>query len=71
MSDSIETDNKELVTPRDLVREFAGRMEQLTSGEVEKLVLVKRSQMIAVVIPFEKYAHFERLQEEANNRGWK
>lgn len=71
MSDRIKTENRELVTPRDLVREFAGRMEQLTSGEVEKLVLMKRSEMIAVVIPFEKYAHFERLQQEANDRGWK
>lgn len=55
MADSIETENAELLTPRDLRREFAGRMEQLESGELEKLVLMRGTEMTAVVIPFERY----------------
>lgn len=63
MADSVEIDNAELLTPRDFRREFAGRMEELTSGKVEKLVFIQRNQMTAVVIPFERFAQFERMQE--------
>lgn len=51
----IEVENKELLTPRDFRREFASRLEELTSGEVEKLVLLQRNQMVAVVLPVEEY----------------
>ena len=52
---SIETENKELLTARDLQREFARRMNALATGEVEKLVIMRGAEMTAVVIPFERY----------------
>jgi antitoxin (DNA-binding transcriptional repressor) of toxin-antitoxin stability system len=52
---SIETENSELLSPRDLRRDFANQMERLAKGEVEKLVLIQRGKMAAVVIPFERY----------------
>jgi hypothetical protein len=55
MPDSIETENAELLTARDLRREFAARMDALTSGEIEKLVIMRGAEMTAVVIPFERY----------------
>lgn len=65
MADSVEIDNSELLTPRDFRREFAGRMEELTSGKVEKLVFIQRNQMTAVVIPFERYV--ELVKSEQSN----
>jgi hypothetical protein len=63
MSDSIETDNAELLTPRELRREFAVKMDDLMSGRVEKLVLMQRSQMAAVVIPLERYVQLLKAEE--------
>jgi hypothetical protein len=54
-SDSIETDNAELLTPRDLRRDLTTQLDRLTGGEVEKLVLLKSNQMVAVVLPLETY----------------
>jgi hypothetical protein len=65
MADSIETENAELVTPRELVRGFAGRMNALESGEVEKLVLMRGATMTAVVVPFERYVELLRNENPA------
>jgi hypothetical protein len=54
-SDSIETDNAELLTPRDLRRDLTTQLDRLTGGEVEKLVLLQSNQMVAVVLPLETY----------------
>lgn len=67
---SIEVDNSELLTPRDLRREFAGHMDRLVSGEVEKLVLLQRNQMTAVIFPFERYVRLERLEKIAKDHGF-
>lgn len=57
---AIETENAELLTPRELRRDFATRLEQLTSGEVEKLVLLQRNQMVAVMLPIDKYVELTK-----------
>lgn len=62
-SDSIETENAELLTPRELRRDFATQMDRLTSGRVEKLVLLQRNQMTAVVLPFESYVELLKRAE--------
>jgi hypothetical protein len=45
-----------MVTGRDFRREFAGRMDQLAEGQVEKLVLMKHGKMVGVVMTVERYA---------------
>lgn len=45
-----------MLSPRDLRRELAGRLEQLARGDVEKLVLVRRGEMVGVVLTVESYA---------------
>lgn len=54
-SDQIETENAELLTPRELRRDLTTQLDRLGSGAVEKLVLLQRNQMVAVVLPFEVY----------------
>lgn len=56
MPESIEVSNEELLTPRDFRREFAGKMAELEEGHLEKLVLMRGTEMTAVVIPVERYA---------------
>jgi hypothetical protein len=65
MTDSIVTENAELVTPREFVRGFAGRMKALEQGEVEKLVLIRGTEMTAVVIPLERYIELLRNENPA------
>ena len=64
MSDSIETENAELVTPREFVRGFAARMKALEEGEVEKLVLMRGATMTAVVIPLERFVQLLKAEEK-------
>jgi hypothetical protein len=52
----IETSPQEMVTGRDFRRNFAGRMEQLESGDVDKLVLMRHGKMVGVVLTVERYA---------------
>lgn len=53
---TITVENGELLSPRDFRREFAPKLERLASGELEKLVLMNRGKMVAVVLPLEAYA---------------
>lgn len=53
---TISTSAEEMVTGRDFRRNFAGRMEELEEGKVEKLVLMRHGKMIAVVLTVEDYA---------------
>lgn len=55
---AIKTSNEEWVTPRDIAREWGRHLQRLADGEVEKLVIVKGTEMKAVVLPIEEY---ERL----------
>lgn len=70
MADSIETDNSELVTPREFVRGFAGRMKALEDGSVEKLVLLRGTEMTAVVVPFERYVQLLKADDLMRSKGW-
>jgi hypothetical protein len=53
--------NDELLTPRDLRREFNAHLDRLDRGEVEKLVLMHGTDMKYVVLPVKAY---EDLTEE-------
>jgi len=66
----IEVENDELLTPREVRRELAGHMDRLTSGEIEKLVLIHRNQMIAVIIPFDRFLKLERLEKLAKDHDY-
>lgn len=65
----IEVDNDELLSPRDVRRELAGHMDRLASGEIEKLVLLQKNQMTAVIIPFDRFLRLERLEKRAKEQG--
>lgn len=55
---AIEVQNEELVSPRDLAREYPKQFRRLQKGEVEKLVIMRKGEMEAVVLRSEDY---ERL----------
>lgn len=52
--------NDELLTPRDLRRDFTGHLDRLDAGDVEKLVLMRGTEMAYVVVPVKRY---EQLTE--------
>lgn len=60
---AIETSNEEWVTPRDIQREWNKHLLRLEHGDVEKLVIVKGTEIKAIVIPLEEY---ERLTDAGN-----
>ncbi len=51
---------EEVITATDVVRNFSSELKSLTSGEKEKLVIVKNNRFEAVIIPIEEY---ERMSE--------
>jgi len=53
----------EVITATDVVRNFSSELKSLTSGEKEKLVIVKNNRFEAVIIPIEEY---ERMNEAVN-----
>lgn len=59
-SPTISTSPDEMVSGRAFRREFADRMDQLTQGEVEKLVLMKHGKMVGVVMTVERYAQLQQ-----------
>jgi len=50
----------EVISATDVVRNFSTELKSLTSGEKEKLVIVKNNRFEAVIIPIEEY---ERMSE--------
>ncbi len=50
----------EVISATDIVRNFSSELKSLTSGEKEKLVIVKNNRFEAVVIPIEEY---ERMSD--------
>ncbi|WP_024954642.1 type II toxin-antitoxin system Phd/YefM family antitoxin [Sulfurospirillum arcachonense] len=50
----------EIVSATEVVRNFSQELKSLTSGEKEKLVIVKNNRFEAVMIPLEKY---EKMSE--------
>lgn len=57
----VVNDNSELLTPRDLRRDFTSQLDRLDRGEVEKLVLLQGTDIKYVVLPVRTY---EQLTEE-------
>lgn len=51
----MKTHNDELVTTRDFRRAQAGHLERLEDGDVEKLVLMKGTEMRFVLLPVRTY----------------
>jgi PHD/YefM family antitoxin component YafN of YafNO toxin-antitoxin module len=52
----VEVSNDELWSVRSAARELGRLVEQLHSGEAEKVVLTKRGQMCAVVVSLDDFA---------------
>lgn len=52
----IETDNDEILTPRDLRRKLNGHLERLDAGDIEKLVLMRSGKMGFVILTVDHYA---------------
>jgi hypothetical protein len=61
--DRIPVDNEELLTPREFRREFAKRLEALRNGDLDKLVLIQHNEMVAVVLPLDRYAALLRAED--------
>jgi PHD/YefM family antitoxin component YafN of YafNO toxin-antitoxin module len=57
---SVRVANAELATVREAMRELHRLLEQLESGDLEKIVLTQRNQMRAVLITLERYSELER-----------
>lgn len=51
---------EEVISATDVVRNFSSELKSLTSGEKDKLVIVKNNRFEAVIIPIEEY---ERMSE--------
>lgn len=54
----MEVENAELVTARDLGREYAKLINRMAEGKIEKVIIMKHGKMEAVVIPV---SHYEEL----------
>lgn len=52
----IKTENEELFTVRDAMREMNRLVDRLEAGSLEKVVMTRSGQMVAVVLPLEAYA---------------
>jgi PHD/YefM family antitoxin component YafN of YafNO toxin-antitoxin module len=50
----------EVISATEVVRNFSSELKSLTSGEKEKLVIVKNNRFEAVIIPIEEY---ERMND--------
>jgi deoxyinosine 3'endonuclease (endonuclease V) len=57
---AISVSNDELCTVREAMRDLNRMVEQLESGEREKLVLAKHNQMRAVVVSLQHYVWLEQ-----------
>jgi|NGEPerStandDraft_8_1074529.scaffolds.fasta_scaffold70787_2 PHD/YefM family antitoxin component YafN of YafNO toxin-antitoxin module len=50
----------EIMTATQIVRNFSSALNSLTSGEIQRLVIVKNNRFEAVMVPIEKY---EKMSE--------
>jgi len=74
MSSSFTQD--EVISATDVVRNFSSELKSLTSGEKEKLVIVKNNRFEAVIIPLEEYERMskavkilEKIYEKTKDHG--
>ena len=63
---SIEISNEELLSPRDLSREYGRQIRRLQHHEIDKLVLMKGGKMEAIIIRPDEY---EELMRSRRRRG--
>lgn len=59
----VVNDNSELLTPRDLRRDFTTQLDRLDRGEVEKLVLMQGTDLKYVILPVRKYEELTEAQD--------
>jgi hypothetical protein len=60
----VKVNNEEMLSARDLTRAPAANLDRLAAGDVEKLVLMKGSEMKFVVVTTDRYEELE-LAEQA------
>jgi hypothetical protein len=58
-TDGVTIKNPELATVREAMRELSRLLDQLDTGEIEKVVLTQRNQMRAVLLTVERYAELQ------------
>lgn len=56
--------NEELLTPRELRRDFTRHLDRLDKGDVSKLVLMRGTDMAYVLVPVKTY---ERLEDNCGS----
>jgi antitoxin (DNA-binding transcriptional repressor) of toxin-antitoxin stability system len=64
-SPSIRVGNDELVTVREVMREFPRLLDRLDAGEVNKLVVTQANQLRAVIMSAERWAELERQADDS------
>jgi hypothetical protein len=62
---SIRVGNDELVTVREVMREFPRLLGRLDGGEVDKLVVTQANQLRAVIVSAERWAELERQADDS------
>lgn len=61
----MQVSNDELLSARELAREYPGHLNRLKDGEIDKLVVMVRGEMEAVVLRLEDYEWLLREAEVA------
>lgn len=57
--------NDELLTPRELRRDFTRHLDRLDGGDVSKLVLMRGTDMAYVLLPIKTY---EKMEGESDGK---
>lgn len=56
----MEVGNKELRSTREVARELGAIVEQLESGQLEKVVITRNGRFVGVIITPERYEELDR-----------
>lgn len=63
----MKVNNDELLTPRDVRRDFAKHLNRLDEGKIEKLVLMRGTDMEYVILPVKTYEELEGANDDPSD----
>lgn len=64
----MKVSNEEMLSARDLTRAPAANLDRLAGGDVEKLVLMKGSEMKFVIVTTDRYEELELAEQAVKAR---
>jgi PHD/YefM family antitoxin component YafN of YafNO toxin-antitoxin module len=62
--DKINVANEELRTTREAAREIGAMLTQLSEGQLEKIVLTSRGQMVGVLLSVDEFAKYQTARNQ-------